>query len=71
MPVDPRPLFGEPVGPWHDWFAWKPVHTYDQRLVWLRWVKRRCIQKHSYLTGGADFWFQYDADRDLSHARSS
>jgi hypothetical protein len=54
-----QPRFGNPVGPWHNWFAWKPVQTYDMRWVWLRRVRRRCIQKHEYLTGGADFWWQY------------
>lgn len=57
---NPIPMFGDPVGPWHKWFAWKPVKTYDQRFVWLRTVERRCIQKHEYLPhGGADFWWQY------------
>jgi hypothetical protein len=55
----PRPRFGEQVGPWHWHFAWWPVRTYDQRLVWLRWVERRCIQKNEYLYGGGDFWWQY------------
>jgi hypothetical protein len=53
------PCFGAPVGPWHRWFAWRPVRTFDMRLVWLRWVGRRCIQKHDYITGGGDFWWQY------------
>jgi hypothetical protein len=58
-----QPLFGNPIGPWHDWYAWRPVQTYDQRWVWLRKVRRRCIQKHEYLTGGgADFWWQYDIE---------
>jgi hypothetical protein len=56
---DPTPMFGRPVGCWHAWFAWKPVRTFDRRLSWLRWVKRRCIQKHDYLDGGADFWWQF------------
>lgn len=59
---DPLPEFGLPVGPWHRWFAWRPVLTYDQRLVWFRSLSRRCIQKHNYLDGGAEFWFQYSLD---------
>jgi hypothetical protein len=59
---DPIPLFGAPCGPWHWKFAWLPIRTYDARFVWLRWVARRTIQKHHYLPGGADFWFQYSLD---------
>lgn len=59
---DPRPTFGDPVGPWHWWFAWKPVRTYDNRRVWLRWVRRRNVQKHEYLHGGGDRWWQYHSE---------
>jgi len=58
-----QPRFGNPVGPWHWWFAWRPIKTYDRRTVWLRWVLRRCIQKHEYLTGGDDFWWQFTVAR--------
>lgn len=61
MSYDPAPRFGFPIGDWHNWFAWKPVQTYDNQFVWLKTVKRRCIQKHDYLFGGPDFWFQYKA----------
>lgn len=54
----PHPMFGNPIGPWHDWFCWYPTRTYDGRLVWLRWLRRRRIQKHSYLFGGPDAWWQ-------------
>ena len=56
---NPKMMFGDPIGPWHDWFAWFPIRTFDQRFAWLRKVRRRCIQKHQYLHGGADFWWQY------------
>ncbi|ESZ60682.1 hypothetical protein NL532_24275 [Mesorhizobium sp. C120A] len=56
---NPTPFFGDAIGPWHDHFAWLPIRTYDQRLVWLKWCRRRCVQKHQYLDGGGDFWFQY------------
>jgi hypothetical protein len=61
---DPRPRFGEPIGSWHRWFAWRPVKTYDQRRAWFRFVARRCIQKHEWLYGGSDFWWQYSLDRE-------
>jgi hypothetical protein len=54
-----EPRFGSPIGPWHKWWAWRPVHSYDRRLIWLRPCWRRCIQKHNYLDGGGEFWFQY------------
>lgn len=60
---NPMPMFGSPIGPWHDWFAWKPVRTYDERLVWFRWVRRRNIQLHSYLPSrGPDRWWQYHCE---------
>jgi hypothetical protein len=64
VPYDPSPRFGHPIGPWHWHFAWHPIRAYDQRLAWLRWVERRCIQKHAYLNGGGpDFWWQYRVER--------
>lgn len=60
---NPKPIFGDPIGPWHWWFAWKPIRTYDARIAFLRWVRRRCIQKHAYLPGGGpDQWWQYHAE---------
>ena len=62
MAEAPLPMFGDPCGEWHRWFAWRPVRSYDGRLAWLRFVSRRGIQKHQYLHGGADFWFQYSIE---------
>lgn len=59
---DPDPMFGSPIGPWHRVFAWLPVRTYDRRFVWLRPCWRRCIQKHQYLPGANDFWWQYSLE---------
>jgi hypothetical protein len=53
------PQFGFPIEQWHWWFAWFPVTTYDGRLVWLRRVMRRKIQKHNHLDGGPCDWWQY------------
>jgi hypothetical protein len=55
----PQPQFGFPVAPFHRWFAWRPVRTYDGRLTWFRFVWRRLIQKHDYLHGRAAQWWQY------------
>lgn len=60
---NPQPLFGDPVGPWHDHFAWLPVRTYDNQLSWFRWVRRRRIQLHNYLGHGPDAWWQYHNER--------
>lgn len=56
MSGEPRrsPLFTAPVGPWHDWFAWRPVRTHDQRLVWLRWVRRRPLVRTLIALGSTD-----------------
>jgi hypothetical protein len=55
-----RPMFGNPIAPWHRWFAWRPIDTVDRGTIWLRVVYRRRILKHSYVDGnGPDFWFQY------------
>lgn len=35
--------FGQ-VTQWAEWFAWRPVKTYDDRWVWLRKVKRARIR---------------------------
>lgn len=53
------PMFGNPVGPWHRWFAWRPVATIDRGLVWLRRVNRRRYQSKPYLPGPTFTWFHY------------
>ena len=47
-------------GPWHRWFAWRPVQTVDRGWRWLRFVQRRRFQLKPYLHG-AEFWswFQF------------
>jgi len=60
------PRFGEPVTDWFRWFAWRPVETADRGWRWLRPVWRRRIQKHDYLFGGADFWFQHAITRSTN-----
>lgn len=48
------PLFTAPIGTWHDWFAWRPVRTHDQRLVWLRWIRRRLLVSTMVSLDGPD-----------------
>lgn len=57
-----EPAFGEPVSGWFRWFAWRPVETVDRGWRWLCPVWRRRVQKHDYLSGGPDFWFQHAVD---------
>jgi len=59
---DAEPYFGDPIGPWHPWFAWRPVRTFDGRWTWLRTVKRRRIQLKPHLDGGMPQWWQYRRD---------
>lgn len=47
------------MGPWIGTFAWLPRFTSDSGTVWLRRCWKRHIQKHQYLSGGADWWWQY------------
>lgn len=54
-----KPLFGFPVADWHRWFAWRPVTTYDGRVIWLHTVERRLIQKRDWLNSGPDHWWQH------------
>ena len=55
------PMFADPIGPWHVWFAWRPIRTTDGRLMWLRRVLRRRCQMHDYLPGPLDQFWQYAA----------
>ena len=57
--MEPTPIFGDPVTCWRWWFAWRPVNSLSRGWVWLSFVKRRRIAKHSWLDGGADLWWQY------------
>ena len=54
-----KPMFGDPLGPWHDWFAWHPVWTVDGRFAWLRRVLRRRFATKPHLSGPYGEWFAY------------
>lgn len=56
---DFKPEFGFPIGGWFKVFAFLPIFTIDQGWKWFVPVYKRRIQKYNYLTGGADFWWQY------------
>lgn len=59
MSFEPNPpmMFSEPIGPWHNHFAWFPVRTYDGQFVWLQEVRRRPCALYS---NNSWFW-QYHA----------
>ena len=62
MEVNPpkhRPMFSQYASPWHKWFAWRPVTTWDGRLVWLKVVYRRRIFPSLLIEGCADPWMEY------------
>lgn len=60
MPTDRyKPLGGHAIGPWHNYFAWTPVRTYDYRIFWLRMIRRRRLQKNLTLPGPPVQWWQY------------
>lgn len=54
-----EPAFGFPVGPWHAWFAWRPIWTRDTGWRWLRKINRRRYQLHDYLPGPVSEWWEY------------
>lgn len=54
-----EPAFGDPVGPWHRWFAWRPVRTVDRGLRWLRPLWRRRYQTKGHLPGPTYHWFHH------------
>jgi len=58
-PYPLMPLFGEPLGPWCKWFAWRPVKLTDGGFVWFRWVARRRIEGHNNLSPHPGNWWQY------------
>lgn len=39
------------VGPWHDWFAWRPVRTDDFGWQWCRKLRRRRCRAGYEVTG--------------------
>jgi len=57
-----EPLLGNPVGPWHRWFAWRPVQTVDRGWRWLVPVWRRRYQSKFSLPGPIDTWFGFQVE---------
>lgn len=51
-----EPMFGDPIGPWFEWFAWHPVKTTDRGWRWLRPVWRRRWQTKRHLDGPTLQW---------------
>ena len=54
---DYKPLFGHPIGPWHRWFAWRPIETVDRGWRWLVPTWRRRFQTRPHLDGPRMTWF--------------
>lgn len=63
--------FADRIGSWHRWFAWYPVRTYDQRIVWFRIIWRACFQKPAYLSGLPDMWFVYSIEQPKQPAHGN
>lgn len=52
--------FADRISPWHTWFAWYPVRTYDGRWRWLKRLRRARMQNHDYLSFVAlEQWWAY------------
>lgn len=52
-------MFGDSVGPWHIWFAWRPVKTIDGRWTWLRTIERQRYALKPHLPGPMTEWWGY------------
>lgn len=48
-------------GPWHDWYAWRPVRTLWHGWRWLMPVRRRM-----WLGGGTHGWDYQPATNSLN-----
>ena len=57
------PEFGSPVGPWFQWFAWRPVRTTDRGWRWGVHCWRRRFQTKNYLDGPTHHWFLTIVDK--------
>jgi hypothetical protein len=57
------PMFGDPIGPWFRWFAWKPTRTIDRGWRWLRPVWRRRYTLKPHLSGPDATWFVTAVER--------
>lgn len=53
-------LFGAPIGPVHDWFAWRPVRLWYGKWAWLRTVRRARITAKAHLPGPTWERWTYD-----------
>lgn len=53
------PKYADPIGHWHKIFACIPINTLDEGWKWLCFVQRRRTQKHDWLSGGPDLFWQY------------
>jgi len=62
MSLQHKLMFGDPIAPWHLWFAWRPVKTWDGRWCWFSVTKRRMIQSHDYLSGPSMRWWEYEIE---------
>lgn len=63
-PGSGEPLWGDAIGPYHRWFAWRPVETWNCGWRWLRFVYRRRCQTKPYLDGPMLQWWQYMLPRE-------
>ena len=63
MYEDVAPEFGVAIGPWHEWFAWRPVETHDYGWTWMRWGWRQRYMKKPHLDRPDMRWWFYRLGR--------
>lgn len=51
-----QPMFGFPISPWDQRFAWLPTPTVDRGWIWLARYWRRRIELYNHLPGNGRWW---------------
>lgn len=59
-----RLMFCTAVGPWHRWFAWRPVNTVTHGWRWLRYVERQRVQSKVSLPGPLVSFWDYRTEQE-------
>ena len=54
-----RFMFCDAIGPWHPWFAWRPVNTITHGWVWLKTIERQRVQTKWLLPGPINQFWDY------------
>lgn len=62
-----HPMFGFPISPWDQRYAWLPTPTVDRGWIWFKPFWRRRCQLRNYLPGVGEWWQRTGFDPALHH----